>query len=87
MERTRRLEVTEGLTEDGPTLDEIVAQAKREKVPGTARLSYQGCGSHWVAWHWRERLTPEEEDRAFAEAAAERLRIEAEEADDRRAGF
>lgn len=62
-------------SENGLTLMEIIEHRKANKVPADARLLYQGCGSHRMAWEWKEALSTEAEHE-------ERLRLRVTETTD-----
>lgn len=69
------------------TLAKILAHRNDNNVPQDAILEYEGCGSHNMHWTWRERMSTEQEVQIREAKAAEQARIEAEEAEDRKAGF
>lgn len=75
------------LSEEPTTAASLRQLMVEKEIPDTAELVYRGCGSHDVEFRWLEPLTPEEEVVRRREIAARRAAIEAEEAEDRKAGF
>lgn len=73
--------------EDAMSAGELRQFMLEKEIPDTAELVYRGCGSHDVEFRWFEVLTPEEEVVRRREIAARQAAQEAEEADDRKAGF
>lgn len=87
MSMTRPRVVPLGLGSTDFTADSLQDFMLKHEIPGSAALVYRGCGSHDVEFHWLEDLTPEEEVVRRREIAARRAAQEAEEAEDRKAGF